>query len=106
MGTIRKSYIAIERRGMAKMDTIEHDGAWWLVPNWLLSPDKRQMRPLRIVFLRSNPPKPMGYRRSNLVVSHSVPEGVFRGAIPPERADEFVVIENPDLWFPNPDVLN
>lgn len=92
---------------IVKMDVIEYKGGFWLVPEWLVSPDKKYMRPLRAVSLATiehsliesgNP--------AHFVVSMPIDKSVFHGHPVEDLQTAYVIEENPEIVFPNPDVLN
>jgi hypothetical protein len=90
-----------------RTDTIAYQNGFWLVPDWLVSPDKKHMRPLRIISLATIPHEgnPEG-PSPQFVISYSIPKSLFRGMIPKGEEKRYVIVENPQIIFPNPDVLN
>lgn len=93
--------------GMYYMDAIKYQGSYWLVPDWILSPDETLMRPIRIISLAKLPHQvnPKG-PAPHVVVEYSIPKSVSAGLIPVGEEDRYEVIENPEIFLPNPDVLN
>jgi len=85
-----------------KMDVIEFDGKFWLVPEWIDSPDKKVTMPARIVLLDVIPHERSQGKDYQFIVSGSVPKSVFEGRVPPELEDQYVVIERPDIRLPLP----
>lgn len=87
-------------------DVIHHESRAWLVPRWLVSPDGKWLRPLRIVAPRFAP----GYKPlPGLDVLRIFEQAVLlpaslldRGVIPPELAAVVEVRESPDISVPNP----
>lgn len=89
--------------GIYRMDSIEHEGVRWLVPNWILSQDGRHMRPIRIIRPLSQPFEPFG---KEFLLSFPIPKSVSNGVVPQGQEALFEVVENPAIILPNPDVLN
>lgn len=89
------------------MDTIVYEGEPWLVPDWILSPDDKRIRPLRIIALRTMAHQPTHKSSGwDFVVTHPVPKSVLLGHPPEGKEKLFVIHENPEIWVLNPDVLN
>ena len=95
--------IADNARGIGgavhSMDVIEHDGRCWLVPKWLYRDDRPTTKPERIVLLDTIPHK---RTKDRFVVEVPVPRYLFKGAVPPEEAGQYVVILQPDIELPRP----
>jgi hypothetical protein len=85
------------------METIEFEGEFWLVPNWIVSPDGKYMKPLRIIALRT-----LEHRRSgdDFVVNRPIPKAVLNGLVPKELEGQYDIRENPTFVMPNPDELH
>lgn len=91
---------------IVQIDTILHENEFWLVPEWLLSTDKKEMRPARIIRLLSIPHQgdPFQVEPPQFSILHPLPEYVLSGLPPPQGSrPRFVVVETPDIWFQNPD---
>lgn len=90
------------------MDVIEYEGGGWLVPQWLVSPDKKTMRPARIISLRMSGIESPAPRVALAFFQNDIwPESLFlEGVIPPDKRQLLLVHENPDIEVPNPDVTN
>jgi hypothetical protein len=90
-----------------KVDVIEYLGAFWLVPEWLESPELKERRPTRIISLMTLPHQdiPNG-QYPRFLVNVPVSKAVFEGRIPPERAKGYIVIDRPDIRLPFGDGLN
>lgn len=84
------------------VDTIEYEGKFWLVPNWLDSRDEGWTMPERIVLLDTLPHKRIECGNPDFLVEYSIPKSVFFGQIPKESKYNFVVIMHPDIriYFP------
>lgn len=76
-------------------ETIEHEGALWLVPEWLDAPNEGWSTPARIVRLSG-----LQYNRSgpdSYCLQQPIPMSVLEGRAPPEEAKRYVVIERPTI---------
>ena len=107
MGMILKTAV-INGGNIDLMDTIEHEGHFWLVPNWILSRNDKYIRPLRIISLQTIPHQDFGSVKegeARFVVSYPIPKSVFLGLPPKGRENLYVIRENPEIVLPNPDVL-
>ena len=82
-----------------QIDVIEDADDFWLVPEWLESPDGKTRRPARIVSLATLPHQ-RGKDSPEFVVDDPVPKYVFDGRIPPQEASKYIVIEAPEILFP------
>jgi hypothetical protein len=102
---IHKAAIAIEGDNKSiQMDTIEHDGKFWLVPLWIDNPTTKTTRPARIILLdslqhqRSSP----GSLGGEFAVNVPIPRDVLEGRVRQKQgfgANLYIVIEAPDLTF-------
>lgn len=101
-----KTFLAVGSE-IHTMDTIEYEGGFWLVPNWILSPDDQYMKPLLIVSLATIPhtESPEGVE-PRFVVNSPIPKSVFQGVIPEGKEGQFVIVQEPHIVFPNPDKAN
>jgi hypothetical protein len=82
------------------VDVIEHEGQFWLVPEWLENPIQRLRRPMRIVSLSRLPHQRMRNADPEFVVNDAIPKSVFDGQIPPGQAETYLVVELPDICIP------
>ena len=87
------------------MDVIEHQGAFWLVPEWLDNIAEGVSMPRRIVSLATIPHEKMS-GNPDFVVSYPVPKSVFDGTAPSEIASVYVVKELPEIRVPIPPKLH
>jgi hypothetical protein len=88
------------------MDTIAHGGGFWLVPEWLVSPDGKSMSPLRIISLATIPHHGPFGSASEFSVIYPLPKSLFRGVTPPGKEGQFEIVEAPGIIFPNLDALH
>lgn len=92
-----KTFVPLED-GVYEMDTIEHEGQMWLVPEWIDIPRKGWSRPARIVCLSLLPHSVMGPQfRCRYAVQNPIPKSVLNGQIQPQLASQYVVVENPEI---------
>jgi hypothetical protein len=82
------------------MDVIEHEGSFWLVPEWIDDTAAGVSMPRRIVSLATIPHEVMRADNPKIVVNYPVPKSVFDGAPPSEIAGKYVVIELPEIRIP------
>lgn len=83
-----------------RMDTIEHQGLFWLVPQWIDTPRKGWSKPVRLVCLSLLHHQALKDDPDNhFFVNYPVPRAVLIGPIPPELSTQYVVIDLPDLEF-------
>jgi hypothetical protein len=83
-----------------RVDTIEHDGKMWLVPEWLDNPREGWRKPARIVCVDG-----MSHQRTmagptDFVLNTGIAKAVFQGHNQSEEEMRFLVIEGPDIRFP------
>jgi len=101
---IYKAMVAIEgEAAIYKMDAIEYQGKFWLVPTWLDSPDGKQSKPLRLILLDSLQHQrldPSGGSRADFAVNNPIPKAVLDGRAPQQQGfslNMYVVLEAPAL---------
>jgi uncharacterized protein YodC (DUF2158 family) len=83
------------------VDVIEHEGQFWLVPEWYDNQAQGVTMPARIISLATLPHQ-RGQGSPEFVVNDPIPKYVFDGHIPPEQAHKYVVQEQPWIRFPIP----
>ncbi len=82
------------------VDTVEHQGMFWLVPHWRELPNTQWMTPARIIALASLGhvqdlgPSHQGHR---FVVNGPVPRELFDPTIPNQLRDRYIIVDEPDL---------
>jgi hypothetical protein len=85
-------------------DTIEHEGQFWLVPEWLEAPELGMTRPARIIPLAKLRHQKMGPNYpQRFLLNDPMPRDVFEGRAPPQLAEQFGVITEPQgivIHFP------
>ncbi len=84
-----------------KMDTIEHDAKFWLVPEWLESQDGDWTQPARIILLDTLPHQKSGGTFGDFVLNRPIPKNVIDGRAKPGEGG-YIVVEQPDIRLPNP----
>ncbi len=82
------------------MDTIEHEGRMWLVPEWFDMPGKGWSRPARLICLDVLPHQKSSGSQWDYILTRPIPKPVCDGRIPKEVAHEYVVIERPNIEVP------
>ena len=88
------------RGSVYKMDTIEHEGQMWLVPEWIDIPGEGWSTPVRIIRLDGLAHQKSAHRDYDYFLNNPLPKSVFDGEIPTEVESEYVVIENPNIKVP------
>ena len=87
-------------------DTIEHEGHFWLVPQWLEARSEGWRRPTRIIRLDAfQHQDTRGGAVSDFVLNQGIPKAVFDGQIQ-SLVTAGVVIENPPIKVPIPPVVH
>ena len=77
-------------------DTIEHEGQFWLVPEWLEAPELGMKRPARIIPLARLRHQEMGSAYpQRFLLNDPMPRDVFEGRALPQLAKQFGVIDEP-----------
>jgi len=89
---------------LLKCDTIEWQGKFWLVPEWIENHSTGKMRPVRIICLDSLPHRvlPLG-APDHFALDIPIPKCVFDGKIPQETP--FEIVENPAIEVYIPELL-
>lgn len=90
---------------MFPMATIEHNGSFWLVPEWLEPKDEEWITPARIICLdglvyqdfRGMPNAPF-----DLAVNIPIPKSVLGGHATLEESGRYKVIERPPIRYRKP----
>lgn len=75
-----------------KIDTIEHEGVLWLVPEWVLVRDPEGQEPARAIRLTGLEFEEISHSEANYLVKHSIPKSVLFGPGLPEASSGFVVV--------------
>ena len=83
-----------------RVDTIEYAGRTWLVPGWVDNPKEGWRTPERIICLDvlAHQKTPGGL--ADFLLCSGTPKAVFEGQIPPEDTNQYIIIEKPDIRFP------
>jgi hypothetical protein len=96
MAENRITYVVLEG-SLHKVDTIEHEGGFWLVPHWLDMPAQGVTMPNRIIRLASIPHAPMG---PNFVIDGTLPKELFEVQTPKQPVGGYEYYELPDIRIP------
>jgi hypothetical protein len=105
---ILKTGVGSDTGTIYKCDTIEHEGKLWLVPQWLDVPAKGVRKPRRLIRMDSLPHQPMTNPAYGLdyILNDGIPKAVLEGTAPSEQADEFEIVDLPEIEFPIPPRTN
>ena len=80
------------------VDTVEHEGKLWLVPEWIDTQDGRWTKPVRIICLSVLPHQ---QRSPNSGADYDLmcpmTKAILNGQIPKETTLDLVVVENPNI---------
>lgn len=89
------------------MPTIEFEGKFWLVPQWLISKDGEVIRPVRIICLDGfqfqdlrEKGHPAGFG-----INTPLPKGLLEGRVPLGQAAKYEVVEMPPILIRKPPTL-
>lgn len=94
---IYKSLVPMDN-AICHVDTIEYQGLYWLVPEWLETPNREVKMPARIIRLLGIPhQQTIGGKFGDFVVSQPIPKAVWNGQVPPEQANVYLVIDRPPI---------
>ena len=85
-----------------KMDTIEHEGRFWLVPEWLDSQSEAWTMPARIILLDTLHHQKSDGEQWDFVLNDPIPKAIVHGETEPEPDSQYFVVERPDIQFPKP----
>jgi hypothetical protein len=89
-----------------KMDTIEHEGQFWLVPEWLDSQTEEWTMPARIILLDSLRHQKSDGEQWDFVLNDPLPKAIAYGETQPEEGSEYVVVERPGIQLPKPPIIH
>lgn len=78
-----------------KIDTIEHEGALWLVPEWVEVINPAGQEPKRAIRLTGLDFEDCPTPAADYLLKRSIPKHVLNGTTPPEKATGFVVVDRP-----------
>jgi hypothetical protein len=95
---ILKTMVAVNdgaNSGIDLCDTIEYEGKLWLVPAWIVSPDRQSRKPARIICMHGlryqNAPQGADY-----VLNDPMPKSLFEPG-QPQVGPEFVYRDMPNI---------
>ncbi|OPY78174.1 MAG: hypothetical protein A4E65_02390 [Syntrophorhabdus sp. PtaU1.Bin153] len=92
-----KTLVPIENEGIFLIDTIEHEGRLWLVPEWIDDMPKGGLcRPARLISLTHLPHTP-ALGKADYVLNALLPRAVLGGHVPPGSEQLYVVRELPGI---------
>lgn len=88
-------------KGLRSVEWIEWDGRAWLADLWIVAPNGRSQKPLRIIAPKMAPgfPPIPGPEILAIFAKMPIPESLLEsGYLPPELAPLYEVRESPDIW--------
>lgn len=98
---IKISMVATGRK-IFRMETIEHDGTLWLVPDWYEMPSEGWMRPARMVSLKTVRHHVVDADDFQVVVEEPLPDDLQSPNAALETAKKTTVINLPPIFFSIP----
>lgn len=99
---IFKTGVGTDNGTILQCDTIEHEGKLWLVPEWLDEPARGVSKPRRIIRMDLLPHQSMlgtNYRL-DYILNDYMPRAVLDGTAPPEQANQYEIVELPEIEVP------
>ncbi|MGR6466308.1 hypothetical protein [Rhizobium sp. PAMB 3182] len=87
---------------LSRCETIEHEGCYWLVPQWIENKEQGWMRPVRIISLRDIPHEVKENRDPPILVTEGLPEDAEPPNDPIQTAERTLVVDLPKIWFSIP----
>jgi hypothetical protein len=88
--------------GLFLMDTIEHEGALWLVPDWIVFHDEKVQKPRRIIRLDGLKYQKTKFGKADYVLNDPLPSILIDPAHRNQQLPGYVVKEAPDIQAPVP----
>ena len=83
---------------MLDVDTIEHEGKLWLVPEWIDTLDGKWTKPTRIICLAGLPvEKGTPQTGVDYVLQFPMTKAILNGQAPTESSHAFVFVEDPPI---------
>ena len=83
----------------SKCDTIEHEGSYWLVPEWFEDPSVGLKIPKRMICISNLEHQVLGpdSKYADFLVKYAIPTNVLSGELTEQDKKEYQVIEYPKL---------
>jgi hypothetical protein len=88
------------------VDTVEHEGKLWLVPQWLYPPSKEWREPARLICISNlgfQDMRHMVNRPADFYLPVPLPKILF-DPIPQLAAEQYIVVEHPHIRFRMPSI--
>ena len=99
---IYKTFLVIGGEGaVVKMDTIENEGRYWLVPTWIDAKGGTVSTPERVIPLDQFEHQTSGGDIADFVVNSPIPKKVFHCVDPATEAPEYEIYLSPGLQSPD-----
>lgn len=90
----------IEETVIYTAEAIEYEGDVWLVPMWIEDLERGMRRPERIISVGGFGLRPLGPDwTQDFRLERPLHKAVLSGPIPPELAQSYVVIDQPNMVF-------
>ncbi len=109
MSRLRQSIKLPVGNAVLSVEWVTYDDRAWLAPLWIVSPDGKTRRPVRLIAPRPAPGiKPIpGPEILKIFAQIPLSQALLeQGEIPPELGQLVEVLEAPDISFPTPEALN
>jgi hypothetical protein len=102
-----KVIITFEDGAVAHCAAIDYQGAIWLVPKWLPSPDERYTKSERMIRLdqfkhqRYDPPAPgpPPFDGADFALNEPIPRALIDGELSQKLKERYAVLDKPDVKF-------
>ncbi len=97
--------LAVIDTSLVLIDVIQYQNKFWLVPEWLDSPDGQWSRPRRIISvkkLQRYDLKAIGTEAADFALDETLAEDVLTGACSSGKASKYQIIDLPALRFRKP----
>src|SRR4051812_15118997 len=86
-----------------RIDVIEHEGDFWLVPQWLTANDGTHQRPARMISLTTIRHQRLDSGEpADFVLNDPLPEYLLEGEVPREEAARYRILNYPEIVIPLP----
>jgi hypothetical protein len=101
---MKKTLVGTENGTIVMIDTIEHEGGLWLVPQWLENPSQGVRSPRRIIRLDVLPYEATTFGGADYLLSRGhIPTDVLECKTQQAQVADFVVIDLPEIFQKLPD---
>jgi hypothetical protein len=109
-----KVIIGFDDGTQATCEGVEHQGAIWLVPNWIPFPDEGYTKPERMIRLDQfryqrfdpPPPGPPPFAGADFATNDPIPRALFDGELSSQLKARYVVLDRPNIRFRTGGILH